>query len=143
MAWLLDTNILSERRKPKPEPKVTAFYESQPLNALYISVVSIAEIRFGIELQQDVTRRAELNEWLIRTLRPAFRGRILPVTEDVLLKWRTLMEDGTYLFQPRPFACSNGPAARVYGGHSRPERFRQGRGAGVQPVGAVSPRPCF
>ena len=42
MAWLLDTNILSERRKPKPEPKVTAFYDAQPLNALYISVVSIA-----------------------------------------------------------------------------------------------------
>ena len=52
MAWLLDTNILSERRKPKPEPRVTAFYDAQPLNALYISVVSIAEIRFGIELQQ-------------------------------------------------------------------------------------------
>ena len=94
MAWLLDTNILSERRKPKPEPKVSAFYDAQPLNALYISVVSIAEIRFGIELQQDVTRRAELNEWLMRTLRPAFAGRILPVTEDILLKWRTLMEDG-------------------------------------------------
>jgi toxin FitB len=38
-------------------------------------VVSIAEIRFGIELQQDVTRRAELNEWLTLTLRPAFAGR--------------------------------------------------------------------
>ena len=94
MAWLLDTNLLSERRKPKPEPRVTAFYDAQPLNALYISVVSIAEIRFGIELQPDVTRRAELNEWLTRTLRPAFTGRILPVTEDILLKWRTLMEDG-------------------------------------------------
>jgi toxin FitB len=94
MAWLLDTNILSERRKPKPEPRVTAFYDAQPLNALYISVVSIAEIRFGIELQQDVTRRSELNEWLTLTLRPAFAGRILPVTEDILLKWRTFMEDG-------------------------------------------------
>ena len=94
MAWLLDTNILSERRKPRPEPKVTAFYDAQPLNALYISVVSIAEIRFGIELQQDVTRRSELNEWLTLTLRPAFAGRILPVTEDILLKWRTFMEDG-------------------------------------------------
>ena len=94
MAWLLDTNILSERRKPKPEPKVTAFYNSQPLNALYISVVSIAEIRFGIELQQDVTRRAELNDWLTLTLRPTFAGRILPVTEDILLNWRLLMEDG-------------------------------------------------
>ena len=51
MPWLLDTNILSERRKPKPEPRVTAFYDAQPLSQLYISVVNIAEIRFGIELQ--------------------------------------------------------------------------------------------
>ena len=94
MAWLLDTNILSERRKPKPEPRVTAFYDTLPLNTLYISVVSIAEIRFGIELQEDVARRAELNDWLTLTLRPAFAGRILPVTEDILLKWRTLMEAG-------------------------------------------------
>lgn len=94
MAWLLDTNILSERRKPKPEPKVIAFYEAQPLRDLYVSVISIAEIRFGIELQQDVTRRAELNDWLMRTLRPAFAGRVLPVTEDILLQWRLLLEDG-------------------------------------------------
>jgi toxin FitB len=86
MAWLLDTNILSERRKLKPEPRLTAFYEAQTLNTLYISVLSIAEIRFGIELQQDAARRAELNEWLTRTLWPAFTGRTLPVTEDILLK---------------------------------------------------------
>ena len=94
MAWLLDTNIVSERRKPKPEPKVTAFFDAQPLNALYISVVSIAEIRFGIQLQEYPGRRAELNDWLTLTLRPAFLKRILPVTEDILLKWRLLMEDG-------------------------------------------------
>ncbi len=41
-----------------------------------------------------MTRRAELNEWLAQILRPAFAGRILPVTEDILFKWRTLMEDG-------------------------------------------------
>src|SRR5580693_1153618 len=58
------------------------------------ALVSIAEIRFGIELQEDVTRRAEFNDWLTLILRPAFAGRILPVTEDILLKWRTLMEDG-------------------------------------------------
>jgi toxin FitB len=94
MARLLDTNILSERRKPKPEPRVTAFYDAQPLSQLHISVVNIAEIRFGIELQEDPTRRAELNEWLALKLRPAFAGRILPVTEDILYKWRLLMEDG-------------------------------------------------
>ena len=83
-------------RKAKTKTGTESNYLLQraPLDALYISVVSIAEIRFGIELQQDVTRRAELNEWLTRTLRPAFAGRILPVTEGILLKWRTLMEDG-------------------------------------------------
>lgn len=94
MAWLLDTNILSERRKPRPDPRVTAFFEAQPLNDLYISVVNLAEIRFGIELQQDPARRAQLNEWLTLKLRPAFAGRILPVTEDILLEWRLLLEDG-------------------------------------------------
>ena len=94
MAWLLDTNILSEGRKPKPDARVTAFYDAQPLNTLYVSVVNIAEIRFGIELQQDQARRAQLNDWLTLKLRPAFAGRILPVTEDILLKWRLLMEDG-------------------------------------------------
>jgi hypothetical protein len=94
MAWLLDTNILSEGRKPRPEPRVTAFYASQPLNSLYISEVNLAEIRFGIELQQDPARRAQLHEWLTLKLRPAFAGRILPVSEDILLKWRLLMEEG-------------------------------------------------
>jgi predicted nucleic acid-binding protein len=94
MAWLLDTNILSEGRKPKPDARVSAFYDAQPLNTLYISVVNIAEIRFSIELQQDPARRAQLNDWLTLKLRPAFAGRILPVTEDILLKWRLLMEDG-------------------------------------------------
>ena len=94
MAWLLDTNILSEGRKPRPDARVTAFYDAQPLNTLYVSVVNIAEIRFGIELQEDLARRVQLNDWLTLKLRPAFAGRILPVTEDILLKWRLLMEDG-------------------------------------------------
>ncbi len=94
MAWLLDTNILSEGRKPRPDPRVTSFYDTQPLDQLYISILSIAEIRFGIELQQDPVRRAELHNWLTLTLRPAFAGRILPVTEDILLKWRLLLESG-------------------------------------------------
>jgi toxin FitB len=94
MAWLLDTNILSEGRKPRPEQRVTAFYNTQPLTQLYISIVSIAEIRFGIELQEDPTRRAELNDWLTLTLRPSFGGRILPITEAILVKWRLLLEDG-------------------------------------------------
>lgn len=69
MAWLLDTNILSEVRRPKPEPKVLAFIEGLPLDQVYVSVVTLAEIRFGIELVTDAPRRADLNDWLTRSRR--------------------------------------------------------------------------
>jgi toxin FitB len=92
--WLLDTNILSELRRPKPEPKVTAFIAAQPLESLYISTISLAEIRFGIELLSDATRRSELNDWLSRKVRPMFEQRVLEITEDVMLKWRLMVEEG-------------------------------------------------
>jgi predicted nucleic acid-binding protein len=92
--WLLDTNVLSELRRHKPERKVLAFVAAQPLELLYISAVALAEIRFGIELVADATKRAELNDWLAHKLRPMFEQRVLPVTEDVMFKWRLLVEDG-------------------------------------------------
>jgi toxin FitB len=92
--WLLDTNILSELRRRKPEPKVVAFIGAQPLDSLHISTVTLAEIRFGIELLADAGRRAELNEWLAHKVRPMFEQRVLPVTEDIMLKWRLLVEEG-------------------------------------------------
>jgi predicted nucleic acid-binding protein len=95
MAWLLDTNILSEIRKPKPEPKVLAFIAGFPLEQLYISAVTLAELRFGIEmLAQGTSRRDELNQWLVQTIRPMFDQRVLPITEDILFRWRVLMEQG-------------------------------------------------
>ena len=92
--WLLDTNIISELRRPKPEPKVVAFIRGQPLEALYISVVTFAEISFGIELLRDATRRSELNDWLAHKVRPMFEQRVLSISEDIMFKWRLLIEEG-------------------------------------------------
>jgi predicted nucleic acid-binding protein len=92
--FLLDTNILSELRRPKPEPRVLAFIAAQSLERLYISVVTLAEIRFGIELLGDAARRAQLTDWLAHKVRPMFEQRVLPVTEEVMFKWRLLVEDG-------------------------------------------------
>jgi predicted nucleic acid-binding protein len=94
MAWLLDTNILSELRRPNPEPKVVAFVSGQPLDQLYISVVTVAEIRFGIELVADPSRRVALNDWLSHSVRPMFHQRVLPIAEDVMVPWRLLVEEG-------------------------------------------------
>jgi hypothetical protein len=92
--WLLDTNILSELRRPRPEPKVLAFIAAQKLEQLYVSTVTFAEIRFGIELVADASRRAELNDWLMHKVRPMFEDRVLPVSEDIMFKWRLLVEEG-------------------------------------------------
>ncbi len=92
--WLLDTNVLSELRRPKPERRVVSFVAAQPLEQLYVSAVTFAEIRFGIENVRDATRRAELKDWLTLRVRPMFEQRVLAVTEDVMLKWRLLVEGG-------------------------------------------------
>jgi toxin FitB len=70
--WLLDTNVLSELRRRKPSPKVVTFVVAQPLEQLHISVVNLAEIRYGIESVADIDRRAELNDWLAHKVRPMF-----------------------------------------------------------------------
>jgi hypothetical protein len=94
MAWLPDTNVLSELRRPRPEPRVVAFVADRPLEQLFVSSVTLAEIRFGIELLAEPNRRAELNEWLTHKVRPMFEQRVLQVTEDIMLKWRLLVETG-------------------------------------------------
>jgi predicted nucleic acid-binding protein len=92
--WLLDTNVLSELRRPKPERNVLAFIAAQPLESLYVSSVTFAEIRFGIELVDNASYRTELNDWLVHKVRPMFEQRVLAVSEDVMFKWRLMVEEG-------------------------------------------------
>ncbi|MHC2106256.1 PIN domain-containing protein [Methylobacterium sp. WL2] len=58
--WLLDTNVLSELRRPRPEQRVVAFVAAQPLDPLFVSCVTLAELRFGIERLADGARRTDL-----------------------------------------------------------------------------------
>jgi predicted nucleic acid-binding protein len=73
---------------------VVAFVTAQPSKLLYVSAVTRAEIRFGIERVTNAVKRAELNAWLTHKVRPMFEQRVLPVTEDIMFKWRLLVEDG-------------------------------------------------
>jgi hypothetical protein len=92
--WLLDTNVISELRRPRPNARVRSFIASQRLDDLFISSVTFAEIRFGIEAVGDPVRRAELTDWLGHKVRPMFDQRVLEVSEDVMFKWRLLVEEG-------------------------------------------------
>ena len=92
--WLLDTNVVSELRKTRPDPGVKAWSDAQPADSLFLSTVTLAEIRYGIERQADTAFREELETWLARRLRPWFADRILPVDEDVILEWRHMVARG-------------------------------------------------
>ncbi len=92
--WLLDTNVISELRRPRPSARVRSFIAGQRLEDLFVSTVTFAEIRYGIEMVSDPVRRAELNDWLLHRVRPMFDQRVLEVSEDVMFKWRLLVEEG-------------------------------------------------
>lgn len=90
--WLLDTNVVSEWRKISIDPHVKLWTDTQPQDSFFLSDVSFAEIRFGIERTKNDTRRRELTQWLAAKLRPWFTGRVLDISEDTLLNWRRMME---------------------------------------------------
>ena len=92
--WLLDTNVITELRRPRPSARVRSFISGQRLEDLFVSTVTLAEIRYGIETVGDPIRRAELSDWLLHRVRPMFDQRVLDVSEDVMFKWRLLVEDG-------------------------------------------------
>ncbi len=92
--YLLDTNVISELRRPRPDPNVVAFVAAQPEERLFLCDVTLAEIRFGIEQLPDPERRAMLTAWLNTVLRPLFARRTLPLSEDVILRWRLMVEAG-------------------------------------------------
>jgi len=89
--FLLDTNVISELRKPKPHGAVVAWLKLQQSNALFISAMSIAEIQQGIELTraQDAERADVLENWLLHELLPS--AQILPMDADVARAWAKLM----------------------------------------------------
>ena len=92
--WLLDTNVVSELRKSKPDSRVFNFIAAQPGETLFITDVTLAEITYGIEQLGDAARRTDLRLWLERNLRPLFTGRTLAITEDVIVRWKSMVVEG-------------------------------------------------
>ena len=130
--WLLDTNVLSELRKPRCAPAVRTWVDARDARELFVSSVTFAEIRFGIGLLQDAGRRHELNLWLETELRPWFGERVIEIDEPVILRWRELVESGrkvgrTYS-QPDLFLAA---AASVHGLCMATHNTADFRGTGV------------
>jgi toxin FitB len=87
MSFLLDTNAVSEWVKPRPNPGLIGWMESADEDRIFISVVSFAELRYGVERMAAGRRRSRLEQWLHQDLPLRFEDRILPVDANVADAW--------------------------------------------------------
>ena len=93
MNYLLDTNVLSEVRRPVPDSNVLAWLDQVDEDRVYLSVISIAEIARGIALLDDGRRKHELAIWLEHELPARFESRILDLDAPTALLWGRLTGD--------------------------------------------------
>ena len=91
MSYLLDTNILSELVRPKPAKTVLTWFDNIPSEALYISVLTLGEIRKDIEQMADGVSREKLRRWLEHDLVTWFDKRALPINVAVADSWGRLV----------------------------------------------------
>ena len=75
---LLDTNVVSEPLRPAPDARVIAWLDAQPMETLYLSSITVAELRAGVALLPPGKRTTELRESLEQRVLPLFAGRVLP-----------------------------------------------------------------
>ncbi len=87
MSFLLDTNIVSEWVKPRPDPGVVAWLADVDEDRVFISVVTLAELRHGVERMDDGARRRRIDAWLRHELPARFEGRVVFVDDAVADAW--------------------------------------------------------
>lgn len=87
MNFLLDTSAVSEWVKPRPNPGLIRWMESADEDRVFLSVISLAELRYGVERLPMGARRSRLEQWLRDELPLRFEGRILFIDEDVAEAW--------------------------------------------------------
>ena len=101
--YLLDTNIVSETVKPAPSPMLTDWLGDQTDEDLFISALTLAELRRGVLQLPAGRKRRDLEAWFAGPAGPAalFAGRVLAFDERAALVWARLMAEGTARGRPR------------------------------------------
>lgn len=87
MNYLLDTNVVSEWVRPRPDLRVIRWLEDVDEDRVFLSVVTLAELQQGIELLPDGEKRTRLSAWLANELLDRFEARLLDITADIAREW--------------------------------------------------------
>jgi toxin FitB len=87
LSYLLDTNVISELRRKKPNPGLVQWLSQRPPALLFLSVLTLGELRKGIESCQDAARKSKLRDWLEFELPSFFAGRIINIDVHICDTW--------------------------------------------------------
>jgi len=98
--FLLDTNVVSEGIRPRPDAGVVAWLAALDEDRAFISVVTLAELRHGIARLPESAKRRRLDDWLRHELPLRFEGRVLPVDESVADAWGEIVAQRGALGRP-------------------------------------------
>ena len=145
--YLLDTNVPSEFSRDRPEPRVVKWLKAQPVTTLFLSAITIGEIRKGLVVTPQGRRRVDLETWFHTDLLVWFRNRVLPVTHAIADRWGEL--DGQSQLTGRPLNTADGlnrsdsPRTRSNRGDAQRQRFRRPRRCDLRPVGATVAGLCL
>lgn len=94
MSFLLDTNVISEWIKPKPDQNVISWLAEVDEDRVFVSVIAFAEVRHGVELLPGGRRRERLAQWLAEELPERFESRILVIDKHIAETWGVIMARG-------------------------------------------------
>jgi toxin FitB len=98
--FLLDTNVVSEWARPRPNAGVVAWLADADEDRVFVSVVTLAELRYGIERMAAGNRQNRLDEWLRDELPLRFEGRVLSVDKDIADDWGHVVADSDAAGRP-------------------------------------------
>ena len=102
MAYLLDTNVISETRKARKSEPVMSWLAAQSVEDLWTSTVNIAELLYGAELLDDIIKRRALQGWVDNVVRPWLHDRVAGVSETALFRWRLMIRKAQLAGQRAP-----------------------------------------
>ena len=132
---VVDTNVLSELMRPKPNPAITAWVAARATSTIHLTAVSEAELRFGLAIMPPGRQRDGLAEGLERMLRTGFANRILPFDSAAASAYAEIAASRRAIGEPMPEAdCRIAAIARARGMALVTRNLRDFAGAGIEVI---------
>jgi len=116
VAFLIDTNVVSETFRPRPAPRVLEWARWQMASDLFLAAMSLGELVRGARSVKDRVQRERLARWINHDRATQFQGRILPFDREAAVIWGTITGEGDRAGRPKPMADAQTAAVALRNG---------------------------